>query len=173
MLAACRRNCCFAPCAALRMHCGGSGSAVDTGCSSTRKTFTTRAGLCTALLPCPCPAHAPSCNRPPVAVPQWDEKHFSYNFDVRKGKVFTEWFRGGRTNIAYNCLDRHVAEGRGGQTAILWEGNDPGIDRKLTYQEVLDDVCRLVRTHSQHGDVPPAHPDGFSGRPCTRWHAAK
>ena len=93
-----------------------------------------------------CPAFAPALIvTPGSAVPQWDDKHFSYNFDVRKGKVFTEWFRGGRTNIAYNCLDRHVAEGRGGQTAILWEGNDPGIDRKLTYQEVLDDVCRLVR----------------------------
>ena len=64
---------------------------------------------------------------------------------MRKGKIFTEWFRGGRTNIAYNCLDRHIAEGRGDQTAILWEGNDPGHDRKMTYQEVLDDVCRLVR----------------------------
>jgi hypothetical protein len=85
---------------------------------------------------------------------QWEDEHFDFNFDVRKGKIFTEWFRGGRTNIAYNCLDRHVAEGRGDQTAILWEGNDPGIDRKMTYKEVLEDVCRLVRGE---GSVPMAH----------------
>ncbi len=90
---------------------------------------------------------------------------------MRKGKVFTEWFRGGRTNIAYNCLDRHVAEGRGGQTAILWEGNDPGIDRKLTYQEVLDDVCRLVRLIAGTRSVCPSA--GLSGSLGTRWLTAE
>ena len=39
---------------------------------------------------------------------QWDEKHFNYNFDMRNGKIFTEWFKGGTTNIAYNCLDRNI-----------------------------------------------------------------
>lgn len=38
---------------------------------------------------------------------------FSANFDSRAGPVFVEWFRGGRTSIAYNCLDRHVAAGLG------------------------------------------------------------
>ena len=39
---------------------------------------------------------------------QWDEKHLDYNFDVRNGKIFTSWFKGGTTNIAYNCLDRNI-----------------------------------------------------------------
>ena len=98
----------------------------------------------------PSPVPGQFCGDPPLTLrrcpgSQWEEKHFDFNFDVRNGKIFTEWFRGGRTNIAYNCLDRNVAEGRGDQTAILWEGNDPGIDRKMTYKEVLEDVCRLVR----------------------------
>lgn len=46
---------------------------------------------------------------------------------------------------AYNCLDKHVKEGRGEQTCILWEGNEPGADRALTYKEVLEETCRLVR----------------------------
>lgn len=76
---------------------------------------------------------------------QWEDKHISYNFDVRKGKIFTEFFKGGRTNVCYNCLDRHIKEGRGDQTCFIWEGNDLDRDRKMTYQETLDEVCRVVR----------------------------
>jgi acetyl-CoA synthetase len=49
---------------------------------------------------------------------QWDEQHINWNFDVRKGPISVEWFKGGTTNICYNALDRHVAAGavaRGGQ----------------------------------------------------------
>jgi acetyl-CoA synthetase len=49
--------------------------------------------------------------------------------------VRIEWFRGGKTNVSVNCLDRHLEE-RGDQTAIIWEGNDPGEDAKLTYREL-------------------------------------
>lgn len=75
---------------------------------------------------------------------QWEDKHISYNFDVRKGKIFTEFFKGGQTNVCYNCLDRHIKEGRGDQTCFIWEGNDLDRDRKMTYQETLDEVCRVV-----------------------------
>lgn len=44
---------------------------------------------------------------------QWEEKHTSWNFDVRKGRIYAEWFKGGVTNICYNALDRHVLAGRG------------------------------------------------------------
>lgn len=76
---------------------------------------------------------------------QFEEDHFSSNFDVRKGKIEHAWFKGGRTNIAYNCLDKHVKEGRGSTTCFLWEGNEPKDSRSMTYQEVLDEVCRVVR----------------------------
>ena len=75
---------------------------------------------------------------------QFEEDHFSSNFDVRKGKIEHTWFKGGRTNIAYNCLDRHIKEGRGSTTCFLWEGNEPKDCRSMTYKEVLDEVCRVV-----------------------------
>jgi acetyl-CoA synthetase len=44
-------------------------------------------------------------------VLQWDEEHINWNFDVRKGPISVEWYKGGTTNICYNALDRHVAAG--------------------------------------------------------------
>eukprot|EP00877_Chromochloris_zofingiensis_P005288 jgi/Chrzof1/14760/Cz09g15060.t1_ACS2[v5.2] len=75
---------------------------------------------------------------------KWDDKHVSYNFDVRQGPISVEWYKGGVTNICYNALDRHVAAGNGDVPAFLWEGNDVGRDKTMTYAEVLDDVCRLA-----------------------------
>ena len=46
----------------------------------------------------------------------------------------TKWFVGGKINASYNCVDRHVDEGRGDQVAILWEGNDPDESRAITYR---------------------------------------
>eukprot|EP01025_Chloroclados_australasicus_P031013 TRINITY_DN3128_c0_g1_i4.p1 TRINITY_DN3128_c0_g1~~TRINITY_DN3128_c0_g1_i4.p1 ORF type:complete len:702 (-),score=75.22 TRINITY_DN3128_c0_g1_i4:641-2746(-) len=77
---------------------------------------------------------------------QWLEgnEHTSHNFDVRNGKIYSEWFKGGKTNLCYNCLDRHVQNGIADQTCFLWEGNTPGRDGKMTYREVLDEVCRMA-----------------------------
>ena len=47
--------------------------------------------------------------------------------------VSIKWFEDGTLNVAYNCVDRHLAK-RGDQTAIIWEGDDPKDDKKLTYQ---------------------------------------
>lgn len=44
-----------------------------------------------------------------------------YNFDRRKGEVFTTFFEGAQTNICYNALDRHIEQGRGSQPCFLWE----------------------------------------------------
>ncbi|MEX2048220.1 MAG: acetate--CoA ligase [Gemmatimonadota bacterium] len=54
-----------------------------------------------------------------------------------------EWFVGGKLNAAHNCLDRHVRDGRGDRTAVLWEG-EPGDARTYTYRELLDEVCRFA-----------------------------
>ncbi|KIY99045.1 acetyl-CoA synthetase [Monoraphidium neglectum] len=67
---------------------------------------------------------------------KWDEKHASWNFDVRKGPIYVKWFTGGTTNIAYNCLDRHVQAGRGDVPCFLWEGNEPKDSTVMTYKEV-------------------------------------
>ncbi|MCK9462752.1 MAG: acetate--CoA ligase [Proteobacteria bacterium] len=80
---------------------------------------------------------------------KWD-KVMDYNFDMSKGRVKIEWFRGGKTNISYNCLDRHLAK-RGDQVALIWEGNQPGTDRKLTYRELHEQVCKFANVLKAHG----------------------
>ena len=56
---------------------------------------------------------------------------------------FAKWFVGGTTNMAYNCLDRHLAGPRRNKAAILWEG-EPGEERTLTYQQLHREVCRFA-----------------------------
>jgi acetyl-CoA synthetase len=54
---------------------------------------------------------------------------------------FAKWFVGGELNVAYNCLDRHLAEGRGDKVAIHWEG-EPGDTRTITYADLHKSVCQ-------------------------------
>ena len=54
-----------------------------------------------------------------------------------------EWFIGGRINVSYNCLDRHVEAGRGDRTALIWEG-EPGDARTFTYAELHREVSRFA-----------------------------
>jgi acetyl-CoA synthetase len=56
---------------------------------------------------------------------------------------FARWFDGGTLNVSYNCLDRHVAAGRGDKVAFHWEG-EPGDARTITYGQLLDEVCRFA-----------------------------
>ena len=56
---------------------------------------------------------------------------------------YAKWFVGGKLNVAHNCLDRHVAAGRGDKVAIHFEG-EPGDTRAITYAELLDEVCRFA-----------------------------
>jgi len=56
---------------------------------------------------------------------------------------FAKWFVGGKTNMAYNCLDRHLDGPRRNKAAILWEG-EPGDERTLTYQQLHREVCRFA-----------------------------
>jgi len=73
-----------------------------------------------------------------------------FNYDVRKGSISIEWFKGGKTNIAMNCIDRHL-ETKGEQTAILWEGNEPGENRSLTYNQLHSEVCRFSNVLKKRG----------------------
>ncbi|XP_021610887.1 acetyl-coenzyme A synthetase, chloroplastic/glyoxysomal isoform X2 [Manihot esculenta] len=75
---------------------------------------------------------------------KWGRPVFSENFDVRKGNVKIEWFKGGITNICYNCLDRNVESGNADKIAIYWEPNDPGSQDSLTYFQLLQRVCQLA-----------------------------
>lgn len=73
-----------------------------------------------------------------------DEEHMSFNFDVRKGPIYSSWFAGGRTNVSYNALDRHVQEGHGDRKCFIFEGNDVGRTYSMTYAQVLDEVSRVA-----------------------------
>ena len=60
-----------------------------------------------------------------------------------KAKTEIKWFYDGTLNASYNCIDRHLAK-RGNQTAIIFEGDDPSVSKKITYQELSDEVCKLA-----------------------------
>jgi acetyl-CoA synthetase len=80
-----------------------------------------------------------------------DDKVYSYNYDVRKGPIEVKWFEGGKTNVCYNCLDKHIKAGGGDKTAFLWEGNDVGEEIKITYKELYNDVCKMQTVLKKHG----------------------
>jgi len=60
------------------------------------------------------------------------------------------WFAGATLNVAYNCIDRHLPS-RGDETAIIWEGDDPSVDAKLTYKELHEAVCRFSNVLKARG----------------------
>jgi len=68
---------------------------------------------------------------------------------------FAKWFVGGKLNVAYNCVDRHVEDGHGDQVAYHWEG-EPGDTRTITYGQLKDEVCKaanaLIELGVQAGD---------------------
>ena len=66
------------------------------------------------------------------------------------GKVSIKWFEDGLTNVSYNCIDRHLKK-RGDQVAIIWEGDNPYDDKKITYSELHEHVCRLANVMKKHG----------------------
>ncbi len=68
--------------------------------------------------------------RPPGKVLEWNEP-------------FAKWFVGGKINVSYNCLDRHLTTWRRNKAALIWEG-EPGDSRTLTYQQLHREVCRFA-----------------------------
>ena len=81
---------------------------------------------------------------------KWDGKVEDYNFDFRKGDIYLKYFEGGKLNVSYNCLDRHLAT-RGDKVAIQWEGNEPGEDRAYTYKELHEEVSKFANVLKSHG----------------------
>src|SRR6195256_3022671 len=66
-------------------------------------------------------------------------KHTSFD----PHNVSIKWYEDGVTNVAYNCIDRHL-EKRGNQVAIIWEGDDPKDNKTITYRQLHDEVCRFA-----------------------------
>jgi len=70
------------------------------------------------------------------------------DYDMHQGKA--EWFAGGKLNVSFNCIDRHL-ERRGDQTALIWEADDPSVDSKISYRQLHEQVCRLANVLKQRG----------------------
>jgi acetyl-CoA synthetase len=62
-----------------------------------------------------------------------------------------EWFVGGKLNLTVNCLDRHLLTWRKNKAALIWEGDNPGEDKVLTYQQLHRQVCRFANVLKKHG----------------------
>lgn len=75
----------------------------------------------------------------------WDT---TLEFDYPNGEI--SWFKGGKLNVSVNCLDRHL-DTRGEQTAIIWEGDDPAVDKKISYKELHRQVCKFANVLKSQG----------------------
>ena len=70
------------------------------------------------------------------------------SFDFNSAKI--SWFEGAKLNASTNCIDRHLPE-KENQIAIIWEGDDHSEDRKITYRELHDEVCRFANAMKSRG----------------------
>ena len=74
--------------------------------------------------------------------------HKVMEYDYPKGHM--RWFEGGKLNVSVNCLDRHLVQ-RSDQVAIIWEGDEPGHDKKITYGELHQQVCQFANVLKTQG----------------------
>jgi len=72
------------------------------------------------------------------------------NWSFEPGNISIKWFEDGILNAAYNCIDRHLAT-RGDQVAIIFEGDDPGVDKKITYKQLHAEVCKFANVLKAKG----------------------
>ena len=70
------------------------------------------------------------------------------NCDFQTGYI--RWFEGGTLNVSVNCIDRHL-ELRGDQVAIIWEGDNPSQDKKITYRQLHKEVCKFANVLKSQG----------------------
>jgi len=80
----------------------------------------------------------------------WSKKWDKVQDWTFQDNVKIQWFLGGKLNVSYNCLDRHL-ESRGDQVAIIWEGDNPEVDKKITYRELHTDVCKFANVLKERG----------------------
>ena len=77
----------------------------------------------------------------------WDKV---VDWSFMEDDLHIEWFKGGKLNVSYNCLDRHL-DSRGDQTAILWEGDNPEESKAVTYKELHADVNKFANALKDRG----------------------
>jgi acetyl-CoA synthetase len=74
--------------------------------------------------------------------------HTVMNYDYPTG--FIRWFEGATLNVSVNCIDRHL-ENRAEQVAIIWEGDNPAHDKKITYRQLHEEVCKFANVLKAQG----------------------
>ena len=79
-------------------------------------------------------------------VKKWDSVG---EFDYVNANI--NWFEGGKLNVSYNCLDRHVEAGDGGRTALIWEGNNPEEDQHFSYNDLVSEVQKFANVLKRLG----------------------
>ena len=80
---------------------------------------------------------------------KWDQvRSFNYNSD--NAPIDIKWYEGAKTNVCYNCVDRHL-EYRSNKTAIIWEGNEPGEDKTVSYKELHLQVSKFANVLKSRG----------------------
>ncbi len=80
---------------------------------------------------------------------EWDQpwsRVLSYDYP----SAYIRWFEGGKLNVSYNCLDRHLST-RAEQVAIIWEGDNPANDKRITYRELHEQVCKFANVLKAQG----------------------
>lgn len=85
-------------------------------------------------------------SNPPFTNWYWQKNPYILivSFQLRNSRFFSR-FPGGELNVCYNAIDRHVDEGRGGQTALIYDSPLTKTVRKFTYSELQDKVAKLAR----------------------------
>ncbi|MBD3669427.1 MAG: acetate--CoA ligase [Gammaproteobacteria bacterium] len=78
---------------------------------------------------------------------KWDTV-LDWSYDAND--LHIKWFEGGKLNVAYNCIDRHL-DTRGDQVAIIWEGDDPKADKKITFKELHSEVSKFANVLKARG----------------------
>lgn len=73
---------------------------------------------------------------------------------VKEGSLLegnVRWFLGGKLNASVQCLDRHIAQGKGDKVALIWEADEPGNSQKFTFKQVLAETCKIANVMKSYG----------------------
>ena len=81
---------------------------------------------------------------------EWFKKPTKIKNTNFNAPVSIKWFEDGELNVTVNCIDRHLKT-KANQTAIIWEGDNPSDSKKISYQELHDEVCKMANVLKKHG----------------------
>mmetsp|Transcript_281 Transcript_281/g.412 ORF Transcript_281/g.412 Transcript_281/m.412 type:complete len:675 (+) Transcript_281:3-2027(+) len=100
-----------------------------------------------------------SINKPELFWSMMSEKYLEWisrpctSYPMHHGEFLdgdVNWFAGGKLNACFNCVDKHIKE-RASKVALLWEGDEPGQNRSITYSELLKSVCKIANSFTSRG----------------------